>query len=93
MKLRITLLILVLTLTISTLFAQDVTLSAGKPAEAGMDEGILMEGVRLYKESVQRDELKGVALLVARWGVVVLHEAIGMRNVEKGLPMVKNTTT
>lgn len=91
MKLRMSIVIVVLGLCVISLFAQDVTLSAGKPADAGMDEGILMEGVRLYKESVQRDELKGVVLLVARRGVVVLHEAIGMKNVEKGLPMEKNT--
>jgi len=91
MKKRILTLLLVLFLGISTLFAQDVVLSSGTPEEAGMSGAILKEGVRFFKEAVERDDLRGVVLLVARNGKIVLHEAIGWRNKDKKIPMVKDT--
>lgn len=56
-----------------------------------MDEDILNAGFKLFEKAVQADELKGVVLLVARNGKVVLHEAIGWRNKEQKLPMEKDT--
>ena len=91
MKLRMTLLTIILAFCVSSLFAQDITLRPGSASDAGMDESILAEGVRLYKEAVDRDEMKGAVLLVARKGIVVVHEPVGLRDVEKNLPMEKNT--
>ncbi len=72
------------------LLAQDVTLSTGTPVEVGMDENILKSGVNLFKEAVEKDDLRSVVLLVARRGKVVLHEAIGWKDKKKGIPIKKN---
>ena len=91
MKKRIFILLLVLFLGLSSLFAQDVVLSSGAPEDAGMSGAILKEGVRFFREAVERDDLRGVVLLVARDGKIVLHEAIGWKNKDKKIPMEKDT--
>jgi CubicO group peptidase (beta-lactamase class C family) len=91
MKKRILTLLLVLFLGISTLFAQDIVLSTGKPEEVRMSAAILKEGVRFFREAVEWEDLRGVVLLVARDGKIVLHEAIGWRNKDKKIPMEKDT--
>lgn len=73
------------------LIAQDITLTTGIPQDVGMDEDILNAGVELYEKAINADELKGVVLLVARNGKVVLHEALGWRNKEQKLLMKKDT--
>ena len=78
----ITILILILS---SNLVAQDVTLSPGRPAEAGMDETILKAGVNMFQEAVEKDALRNVVVLIARKGKIVLHEAIGWKDKEKGI--------
>ena len=71
--------------------ADGVTLSEGPPSSAGMSQAVLDAGVALYREAVAKDELKGVVLLVARRGRVVLFEPIGYRNREAELPMERDT--
>ena len=71
--------------------AQDVTLSTGTPADVGMSSAILDAGVQLYRDAVDRGDLVGAVLLVAKDGKVVLHEAVGWRNRGKNLPMLPNT--
>jgi CubicO group peptidase (beta-lactamase class C family) len=61
------------------------------PAEVGMSEAVLRAGVTLFEEAVERDDLKGAVLLVARRGRVVLHEAVGWRHREAELPMERDT--
>lgn len=73
------------------LAAQDVTLTPGKPEDVGMSAAILQGGVQLYREAVERGDLVGAVLLVAKDGKVVLHEAVGWRHKGKGLPMERNT--
>ncbi len=68
-----------------------VTLSYAPPEEAGFDPVALEEAVGLFRMAVARDELRGVVLLVARNGKVVVHEAIGWRDRENGRPMEKDT--
>jgi CubicO group peptidase (beta-lactamase class C family) len=60
---------------------------APDPAEAGLSGPKLREGVRLYEEAVARDDIRGAVLLVARRGRIALHEAVGMRDKEAGLPL------
>lgn len=67
------------------------TLTTATPAEVGMSAAVLEAGVGLYREAVERGDLVGAVLLVARDGKVVLHEAVGSRNHAAGLPMEKNT--
>ena len=75
------------------LLAQEagVTLSIGTPEEVHMSAAVLDAAGGIYEEAVERGDLVGAVLLVARNGKVVLHEAIGARSREAGLPMEKNT--
>lgn len=56
-----------------------------------VDPEALESALDLYRTHVANDELRGVVLLVARRGQVVLHEALGWRDKEQGLPMEKST--
>src|SRR5690606_22046240 len=71
--------------------AQNVTLTSGAPRDVDMSAEVLDGAAGLYREAVADGELVGAVVLVARNGKVVLHEAIGSRNHEAGLPMEKNT--
>ncbi len=73
------------------LSAQDVKLSVGRPEDVGLSSGVLAGGVALYREAVERGDLVGAVVLVARNGKIVLHEAIGWRDKDANLPMEKNT--
>ncbi|MGY8655674.1 MAG: serine hydrolase domain-containing protein [Verrucomicrobiia bacterium] len=66
------------------------TLSLGVPSEVGMDSDILQSGVKMFEKAVDRDETRGAVLLVARNGLVVVHEAVGWKDRELGLPMKKD---
>ncbi len=68
-----------------------VTLERGAPADARMSAVLLEAGVGLYREAVERGDLAGAVLLVARHGKVVLYEAVGQRDREAGLPMEQST--
>ena len=56
-----------------------------------MDAALLDEAVQLFRDAVERDELKGAVLMVARRGVIVLHEAVGWRHEAYRLPMERDT--
>ena len=56
---------------------------------AGMDETILRAGVHMYETAVQQDQVRNVVLLVARDGKIVLHEAVGWKDKEQGIPLAK----
>ncbi len=83
--------ILVILLSITTINAQDVTLSYGRPGEVGMSKNILDQCVKLYKSFIDSDQLQGAVLFVAKDGKIVLHEAVGWRDKEAEFPMEKNT--
>lgn len=74
----------------NVLYAGDVVLSTGTPSEAGMDQTILEAGVHMYETAVEKDQVRSVVLLVARNGKVVLHEAIGWKDKEQGIPIQKD---
>lgn len=82
---------LFLALLPASLVAQDATLGTARPEDVGMASSVLEGGVRLYREAVERGDLVGAVLLVARDGKVVLHEAVGWRHEGKRLPMEKTT--
>ena len=67
------------------------TLTHGSAASVGMDASLLDEAARLYRDAVDRGDLKGAVLMVARRGVVVLHEAVGWRHEAYRLPMEPDT--
>ena len=67
------------------------TLTHGSAASVGMDADLLDEAARLYRDAVDRGDLKGAVLMVARRGVIVLHEAVGRRHEAYRLPMEPDT--
>jgi CubicO group peptidase (beta-lactamase class C family) len=66
-------------------------LSYGSPADVDMSAAVLDGAVGLYREAVERGDLVGAVVLVARQGRVVVHEAIGLRDKERRLPMERST--
>jgi CubicO group peptidase (beta-lactamase class C family) len=70
---------------------QHNVLTMGKPEEVGMAGPVMRAAVSLYSEAVARGDILGAVLLVARRGMVVLYEAVGVRDREKNLPMEKGT--
>lgn len=71
--------------------AQDVTLTRATPEDAGMSSTVLQAAAGLYRDAVARGDLVGAVLLVAKDGKIVLHEAVGSRDLAHGLPMEPNT--
>lgn len=71
--------------------AQGTVVTRAAPADAGMSEGVLAGGVALYEEAIERGDLVGAVLLVAKDGKVVLHEALGWRDKARGIPMEPGT--
>jgi len=67
------------------------TLSRGTPAEVGMSAAVLAGALGLYEEAVERGDLVGAVIIVARNGRIVLHEALGWKDKGRGLPMERNT--
>lgn len=82
--------IVILLLSSNALSAQDVVLSASAPSAAGLDETILAAAVHMYETAVRQDQVRNVVLLVARDGKVVLHEALGWKDKEQGIPLAKD---
>jgi len=70
---------------------QHVTLTTGTAEEVGLSAAVLNSGVQLFQDAVDRGDLVGAVLLVAKDGRVVLHEAVGWRHKGRGRPMEKNT--
>lgn len=72
--------------------AQQVRIiSYGEPEDVGMSTAILEGAAGVYKEAVAQGDLVGAVILVARKGKIVLHEAVGMRDKDQGLPMERST--
>ena len=71
--------------------AAESGLPAASPGDVGMSEAVLRSGVTLFEEAVASDDMRGAVVLVARKGRVVLHEAVGWRDVERKLPMERDT--
>lgn len=67
------------------------SLSYARPGDVGIDQRRLEEAVSLVQRSIDSDELRGAVLLVARRGKIVLHKALGHRDLERKIPMLKET--
>lgn len=89
MKLRLLLAGCMLIVSMATLSA--APLAPAKPTDAGMSAEVLKQAVALYEKAVADDEVRGVVLLVAREGKVVIHQALGWRDKDGKLPMEKDT--
>tara|TARA_Y100000589_G_scaffold186146_1_gene176276 strand:- start:1474 stop:2643 length:1170 start_codon:yes stop_codon:yes gene_type:complete len=78
-----------LILFFQTARSADITLSLGKPSEAGLDPVILESGLRMYRKAIEKDEVRSAVILIARQGRVVVHEALGWKDKERGIPLKK----
>lgn len=66
-------------------------LPTAEPEDVGLAAPVLEAAVDVYRQAIERDEHRGTVILVARKGQVVLHEALGWRDVERKHPMRKDT--
>ncbi|MFQ5629139.1 MAG: serine hydrolase domain-containing protein [bacterium] len=69
----------------------DRVLELGLPEEVGMSRTLLDSAVAIFGQAVDENKVSGVQLLVARRGKVIIHTALGYRDMERQLPMEKNT--
>ena len=81
---------LILLLLCQSLWAADTTLSPGKPSDVGMDGTILQAGVNMYRQAIERDEVRSAVILIARKGRVIVHEALGWKDKEQGIRIKKD---
>jgi serine-type D-Ala-D-Ala carboxypeptidase len=64
-------------------------LNEGKPEDVGMDPARIQRLRQLVADWVKRGDTPSVVILVARRGVIVLHEAFGVRRPEDTTPTLK----
>ncbi|MFO0869753.1 MAG: serine hydrolase [Pirellulales bacterium] len=69
----------------------DAALPTARPADVGLAEERLQEGVGRFRAAVERGEIRGAVVLVACRGRVVLHEAIGWRDFAAQKPLERDT--
>ena len=84
-------LFIALTLALSFVVQGPQPLPVTAPESAGMDAAKLQEAVVLYRRAVERDDIRGAVLYVARRGQVVLHEPIGWRHHAYKVPMERDS--
>ncbi len=70
---------------------EERVLSYGSPDEAGFSAERLGAAVDTIRRAVDEGRVTGVQLLVARHAQVVVHEALGLRDLERQLPMETST--
>lgn len=66
-------------------------LTAGSPVEAGVAPSRLADAMSIVRHAVADQEIPGAVVLVARRGRVILHEAVGWRDVECQKPMATDS--
>ena len=81
---------LILIFFFQSTWAADATLSVGKPSDVGMDATILEAGVNMYRKAIERDEVRSAVILIVRKGRVIVHEALGWKDKERGVLLKKN---
>ncbi|HND55465.1 MAG TPA: serine hydrolase domain-containing protein, partial [Pirellulaceae bacterium] len=69
----------------------EFALSDGKPADVGMRDDSLRAAVATMTGAVERGEIRGAVVLVARRGRIVLHEAVGWADFDAKRPMQRDT--
>ncbi len=62
-------------------------LRTGAPADVDVDAKRLADAVSIVRHAVEDGEIPGAVVLVARRGQVILHEALGHRDLERSQPM------
>ena len=70
---------------------RSATLPMASPEDVGMSSDRLARVSAAMQGYVDRHEVAGIVSLVARHGKIVHFESFGMRDVENGAPMTKET--
>jgi CubicO group peptidase (beta-lactamase class C family) len=91
MILRQVLYAIALLLICNSALAQKLPLPTGKAEDVGMSSARLAEIGKTLKADVERGQLPGAVILVARRGKVVYYEAIGYRDKAAGVRMTTDT--
>lgn len=65
-------------------------LPSASPRAVGMDAATLDAALAIYERAVASDKHRGVVLLVARRGQVVLHDALGYQNFDAKIALKKD---
>jgi len=68
-----------------------INLIQASPEEAGFSSRALAAALDTIRQAVDEGRITGVQVLVARDGKVVAHEAMGFRDLDRHLPMEKNS--
>ena len=55
-----------------------------------MDGAILQAGVNMYRQAIEHDEVRSAVILIARKGRVIVHEALGWKDRERGILLRKD---
>jgi CubicO group peptidase (beta-lactamase class C family)/predicted TIM-barrel fold metal-dependent hydrolase len=63
----------------------------GNPVDVGMSAEMLSNAVAVFKRAVDDGDIAGAVLLVARRSQIVLHEAVGWRDMGRRIPMTLDT--
>lgn len=72
------------------LAAQDTTISYGNASTENMDQTILDAGVSMVEKAIEKDKIRSAVILVAKNGKIVLHEARGWQDKDKGKLIAKD---
>jgi CubicO group peptidase (beta-lactamase class C family) len=72
-------------------FAQKLPLPIGKAEDVGMSSARLAEIGKTLKADVERGQIPGAVVLVARRGKIAYFEAVGYRDKAAGVPMTTDT--
>ncbi len=80
---------LLIALLASTAIAQ--TLTTGSPEAAGMSAARIQQLKSVFKDFVDREQMAGAVVAILRGGRIACFEPIGRMDVEKNVPMQKDT--
>lgn len=69
----------------------DRLLEPGAAKDVGVSTVVLEQATALVRQSVDAQDIHGAVVLVAKQGKIILHEAIGWRDVDARLPMQPDT--
>ncbi|RLD21482.1 MAG: hypothetical protein DRI71_08875 [Bacteroidetes bacterium] len=72
------------------LFAQDTTISYSNASAENMDQIILDAGISMVEKAIEQDKIRSAVILVAKNGKIVMHEARGWKDKDKGLTIAKD---
>ena len=74
-----------------TTIAQDIPLPEGSPESVGMSLERLNKIDKIFNEGISEHKIPGAVIAIARQGKLIYYKAFGMQDVEKNIPMSKDS--